>query len=64
MELLRNKVTKEQQNINTNKKLNRTRGISHGWVCADSTQSNLIPTFVTVGHSDSRLIATTSYHHL
>ncbi len=26
-------------------------------------KSNLVPTFVSVGHSDSRLTATTSYHH-
>ena len=25
--------------------------------------SNLVPTSVSVGHSDSRLTATTSYHH-
>ncbi len=26
-------------------------------------KSNLVPTSVSVGHSDSRLTATTSYHH-
>ena len=26
-------------------------------------KSNLVPTLVSVGHSDSRLTATTSYHH-
>ena len=46
-----------------NKKLGLTRGIRLGWVCTDSIQSNLVPTSVSVGHSDSRLAATASYHH-
>lgn len=35
-----------------------TYGIRHGWVRADSKQSNLVSTYVSVGQSDSRLTGT------
>lgn len=40
-----------------------TRGIRHGWVCADSTSRISSQPQFRSDWSDSRLTATTSYHH-
>ncbi len=46
-----------------NKKLVLTRGIRHGWVRADSTSRISSQPQFRSDWSDSRLTATTSYHH-
>ena len=49
--------------INLNKKTTANTWYKAWLSLCGFDKSNLVPTSVSVGHSDSRLTATTSYHH-